>query len=301
VKPLLLALAVALEVGFALLIGTGVVTAVALHVAAAGAVAEALTRRRSGDAQLATAWLCVLALPLFGVLAGLLLYFQLERTAKSRAGESWEARREEAARAALDDKRSQQQVGPDVLPIIDALESDDPRARSSAIEVLREERSPRAVRLLSRLRQHERYDVRLAAVESLARMSRHFLDEIAANRRLGRDGYARLAQLHLDYAGLGLESRAIADRHLQLAVAYGNRALHARFDSPTAVVVARALSILGAKEQAEAALRRLLTHDPEATDALVELAEIQLETRKHALLRATCARLATAGVDLGLA
>lgn len=287
--------------------------ALALHLAAAGAIAEAFWARRRADHPrlLATAWFCVALFPLFGTLAALALVASLSATAPE-PGESWEERRRRAAADALAGKQRAQQLGPELVPLVDALRARDVNLRVAAVDALRDARTRRHVQLLARQRDNDAYEVRFRAAEALGRISARRLDEIAvAVRELEHAPdraatHRRVATLAFQYAELGVDSVEVSCAYFERAVTHGNLALRAskRFDVDLMLLIARAWWRLGEIAQALEAHRRILEIAPRNVAALSSLAELQFERRDFAALRATCERLQRAGArpdDEGLA
>jgi tetratricopeptide (TPR) repeat protein len=289
-------------------------TAAALHVAAAGVVAEGFWRRsqheggeRGEGGALQTGWFWVALFPLFGVLEAVLLLAQRGAAGRAAHGESWQERRSRDARNALLEKQRAQQIAPDVVPLIDALHDRDANLRISAIEALRDAHGKRVVKVLAKETDNTLYDVRFRAVESLGRISAQYLEKIAEvegevkkeaallQNSLGTavEAHRRLALLCFEYADFGLDATLVNQRYFERAVGLAERALRSqrRPDPDLRVLLAKALWRLGDLERAEAEYRRAIASDAGHVDALLGLAELQFVRKDFHGLRRTCASL----------
>jgi len=263
------------------------VTALLLHLAAAGLLAEALHARARGRG-LIVAWFFAVAFPLFGVIAGLVVLLRAGRAGKPITGESREQLRGRAADAALKGLKRAHRVGADLVPLAEALRDRDPLVRVAAVDALRDEDAPWAVRLLKRARDNEVYDVRFRAVEALGRISARRLDEIAAARRAlpSPEAHRRLAALCSDYADLALDGDELTRTYLHQAIDHASQAQRAssQLDTSLVLLVARAAMKLGAFDKAQAAFTRVLADEPEHADARAGLAEALFAARDFAAL-----------------
>jgi hypothetical protein len=263
------------------------VTAWLLHLAAAGLLAEALHTRAQGRG-LVLAWFFAVVFPIFGVLAGVVVLLRAGRPGKQVTGESREQLRGRAADAALEGLKRAHRVGADLVPLAEALRDRDPLVRVAAVDALRDEDAPWAVRLLQRARDNEVYDVRFRAVEALGRISTRRLDEIAAARRAlpSPDAHRRLATLCFDYADLAIDGDELVRTYLQQAIDHASQAQRAstQLDPSLVLLVARAAMKLGAFDKAQAAFSRVLADEPEHADARAGLAEALFAARDFAAL-----------------
>jgi tetratricopeptide (TPR) repeat protein len=243
--------------------------AAAAHLFAAGLAAEALWLRGHGAppalraSLLRGAWFLCLAFPVVGVVgcAVLTLRAPVAQQPGARA-ESLEAARSRAAAEARERRRKEQDIGADVDSLADALTDRDVRVRIAAVDALRGQRSPRAVRLLADARDNTVYDVRIRAVEGLGRISGEYGDRInTARRALERHPRApvrhhELAALLLEYANLKLEEAEINRSILEEAVRHARSAIeHGHPGCDSRLVLGHALLELGDFTGAEQVFR----------------------------------------------
>lgn len=285
--------------------GTGIMTALGLaagHLAAAGLSAEGLALRSppasgaGGDGGLfRTGWLLGLAFPIFGPPAALLVGLIFPRTDRPmRFTASMEALRHQAAQAALERRREQQQLGRSLDAIVDALKDRDPKLRLAAVDALARERSPRASKLLADARENSVFDVRVRAVQALARIAKEHGDRLAeAKKALAAEPralsrHAEVAALVFEYARLGVEDSRMVRHLLAEARAHAEAAVALGDESPrTLNLLGGALNALGLHEEAEAVFRRRLLAGPHDHEALLGVAEAQFARRAFGLLPLT--------------
>ncbi|MHB8877067.1 MAG: HEAT repeat domain-containing protein, partial [Myxococcaceae bacterium] len=242
--------------------------------------------------------LLVGAVPLFGFIGCLLLALGRHgavRVALQR-GLSLEQRRAPARAAALEQKRAEQQVGSDLDSIVDALKDRDKKVRIAAIDALKGDSSADAVRILAKSRDNTVFDVRMRAVEGLARIAKQYGDRIAGlKNELQKDPqspelHRRLADLAVTYGGLGIEDPSSARALFETAVKHAQVA--AQSDGVDRrlgmLVLARAWRELGKDDRAEKVYRELLETDPHDCEALVGVAATQFGQRNFSDLHSTC-------------
>ena len=275
----------------------------AAHVAASGFCAEGL-RLRAPDPEVGASmyragWLLGLGFPLFGVLICLVMATYRHR-GQSRGvdAESLEKRRSRAARAALEKRRTQQQLGAGIDAIVDALKDRDAKVRVAAVDALRDESSKRAVKFLSRSRTNTVFDVRFRAVESLNRISKEHGDRIAkAKKEWAEDPsspelHGKLAGLCLEYGLLGLENQTTRTMLLEQAVEHAAAAVElGDGDRAAALTHGTALRELDRLDEAELCYRQLLARNKFDVEAGLGLLEVQFLRKDLAALPDTCRQL----------
>lgn len=273
------------------------------HVASVGWCGEALRLRAmgrdaAGRGSFHAMGLLVGAVPVFGVVsAALLTLGRLRAPGKAAAqkGLSLEQRRAQAMAAAQEERRAEQQVGADLDSIVDALKDRDKKVRIAAIEALRGDTSVDAVRVLARSRDNTVFDVRMRAVEGLARIAKQYNDGIAALRAsLATDPqspelHRKLAEQAVTYGGLGLEEPQTNRSFFELAVKHAQAAVELGGDDGRAasLILARAWRQLGQYGRTERVYRELLESDEHDVEALVGVAEAQFLQGNFTDLRST--------------
>jgi hypothetical protein len=241
-------------------------------------------------------WLLGLLLPVVGPAAAALLGLLLPRPrAESAPASSEEEQRRSAAEAARERRRGEQQVDRSLPALVDALKDRDPKVRLAAIDALAGESSKRAAKLLADARDNTLFDVRVRAVQSLARLSKEHGERLAAAKKaLAFDPRSsalnsEVARLCLDYALLGVEDAATSRLLLEQARVCARAALETgEDDREPALYAARAANELGHHEEAESAYRTLLRRNANDAEALLGVAESQFARRAFALLPLTC-------------
>lgn len=299
----LLAGAVALEALGVWLLTQGFVLGFgAAHVGAAGLCGEGLYHRGHALGEearrrlCATGWLIGFFVPPFGPLAAVgLALLQVTSGSRPPAALSQEKRREKAAQAALERKRQQQQFGSGLDAIVDALKDRDAKVRVAAMEALQGDDSAQAVKLLSESRDNTVFDVRIRAVEGLARISKQYNDRISAAKKAVAatpDAPARhveLAKLCLTYGGLDVEDAEVRKGLLELAVTHARRGYELAPDDRThGLLLADALRACARFREAEEVYRQLVQLDNADVEALMGVVETQFLQKNLAKLPDTC-------------
>ena len=284
--------------------GHSVLLAVAAHTAAAGWCGEGLWLRGHTLApgarmpMLASGWVLGFLLPLFGPLACLLV--ATSRAGKSRlatAALSLEAQRARAMAEALERKREAQEVGANLDAIVDALKDRNKSVRIAAIDALRGDNSPEAVRLLAQSRDNTVFDVRMRAVEELGRIAKQYGDRLNELKQVvatnpTASAHRELAEVSLHYAGLGIEDPQMVNSYRELAVTQAHLAGLAdregdeRYDA--GLILARALRELGRYGEAEKVYRELLPLGAAGPEALLGILETQFAGGAVSSLQQTC-------------
>jgi hypothetical protein len=274
----------------------------AAHVAAAGLSAEGVYLRRRATSKAGSTlglyqagWLIGLAFPLFGPAAVLLLSLSLpEPKPEIAALESLEEQRSRAASAALERRRGEQQLDRGLEAIVDALEDRDPRRRIAAIDALTGDASPRAAKILADARENTVFDVRVRAVQALAKLTKEHGDRLGAAKKLlaadprSPEKNREVAALCFDYAALGVEDAKMSRMLFEQARLHAETAAALGDDSRgTMLVLARALGELDRHEEAEAIYRNMLIADDRDAGALMGVVESQFARRAFALLPLT--------------
>ena len=281
--------------------GLDLVGAVMAYVAAANCSAEGLALRFFAygrvvqTSMLRAGWLLGLALPIFGPLVSLLIAVRpLGGIGQHGTPGSMEAERRRAAATALERRRHQQEVGAELNAIVDALKDRDKSVRIAAIDALRGDTSPEAVRILSQSRDNTMFDVRMRAVEGLGRISKDYSDKMAAVRaqlETSADDsrlHLQLADLCLTYGRLGIEDEHMTRGFYDRSVRHAQVARKLGAGRQAALVLAGALRELKDYEGVEGVYRDLLRQDESDPDALLGIAESQFLRRDLKALRDTC-------------
>jgi tetratricopeptide (TPR) repeat protein len=288
-----------------------VATAAGLHVAATALAAEGMYARgqiiglSTARALFGVGWFFGLILPGIGPLVAVALV--TARNRKGHAGRSLEELRGEASRAVREDRRRAQQVDASLDAVVDALKDRRKEVRIAAIEAASAEDSPEAVRLLSDARENTVFDVRMRAVESLARISKEHGERIAAARAAveadpeSRDSRCALADHCLRYAELGLESDEIVRGLLEEARGHAHQVWEIdNANRRAGLLLAKVYGALGEPAAAEEVYRRLVNMDDTDPVPLLGVAACQFERRDLDALPVTCRfiiRQAARGLD----
>ena len=276
--------------------------ALAGHIAAAGLCAEGLRiRSRPLDAEArrmmySTGWVIGLCFVLFGPFVCIFLAMT---SAKTRRGhvttESLEQQRSKAAAAAQERRRAAQQLDAGLEAIVDALKDRSPEVRIAAIDALRGDESKQAVKVLSFSRENTVYDVRMRAVEGLAKISKDFGDRISAAKKAleadpnSGDRNADLAHLCLEYGGLGIEDDKMARMYVEDAIRFAEAAIAVGTNSrQVRLDLARGLRLVDRYEEAESIYRQLADEDATDADALIGIPECRFRMNQFASLPSIC-------------
>ena len=280
----------------------------AAHVTASVLAAEAMYLRFPGRRVDAGGFywlglLLTLLLPVFGVVGVASLVIRPpSRIVSRRQSESPEEARAMAMEKVADARRSEQQFGADIESVVDALSDPDPALRLGAMDALRAMQGPEAVRLLQRSLNNTLFDVRFRAVEALGEISQRYSDRISgASAMLERDPHnveklLALADLYVEYRGLGVEDEAMQQVMLAMSEKHYRRAVDLGcHERPVLLKLSKCLVELDQIDDAEHVLtqhRPDLADDP---DILVSLAAIHFRRGRVRSLRALCRRALRAG------
>ncbi len=269
--------------------GVAWLAAIAAHVCAAGLAAEGLSRL-AGDDMYLPGWVLGVGLPMFGPI-GVVAMVPVRWAKVRRAGVSMEERRRRAAAAAEESRRAEQQVDARLDAIVDALEDRDPAVRVAAIDALRGDYSKKAVKILAMSRTNSVYDVRMRAVEGLARISQHYNERIVSAKQAleaaphSVDRRAELAEISLAYAELDLEDARTVDRLRAAAREHAEEAWRlAPEQRSLSALFARACFQTGEFDAAEGLYRELVASDDLDVEALTGICECRFQMRDFEML-----------------